>query len=180
MPTVVNVSEAKAHLSDLLARAQGGEEIIIARAGRPLVKLVAVEERQPREGGVLSYTLPESFFEPQPDEELQAWEGKVEPWDRSPDMRIRTHPGEVLREEFMAPLGISANGLAIALRVPATRIGEIVREQRGITADTALRLARYFGTSPEFWLNLQQAHDLSLARQTVGDSIAREVDPRAA
>lgn len=95
-------------------------------------------------------------------------------------MRIRTHPGEVLREEFMAPLGISANGLAIALRVPATRIGEIVREQRGITADTALRLARYFGTSPEFWLNLQQAHDLSLARQTIGDSITREVDPRAA
>jgi addiction module HigA family antidote len=95
-------------------------------------------------------------------------------------MRIRTHPGEVLREEFVAPLGISANGLAIALRVPATRIGEIVREQRGVTAETALRLARYFGTSPEFWLNLQQAHDLSLAQQAIGDSIAREVDPRAA
>jgi len=95
-------------------------------------------------------------------------------------MRIRTHPGEVLREEFLVPLGLSANGLAMALRVPATRIGEIVREKRGITADTALRLARYFGTSPEFWLNLQQAHDLSLAQRTVGDSIAREVDPRAA
>lgn len=95
-------------------------------------------------------------------------------------MRIRTHPGEVLREEFMAPLDLSANSLAMALRVPATRIGEIVREKRGVTADTALRLARYFGTSPEFWLNLQQAHDLSLAQQTVGDSIAREVDPRAA
>ena len=84
MPTVVNVSEAKAHLSDLLARAQEGEEIVIARAGRPLVKLVAVEERQPREGGFLSYTLPESFFEPLPDEELQAWEGKADPWDRLP------------------------------------------------------------------------------------------------
>lgn len=95
-------------------------------------------------------------------------------------MRIRTHPGEVLREEFMAPLELSANGLAMALRVPATRIGEIVREKRGVTADTALRLARYFGTSPEFWLNLQQAYDLSLAQQTVGDSIAREIDPRAA
>jgi len=95
-------------------------------------------------------------------------------------MRIRTHPGDVLREEFMEPLGISANALAMALRVPATRIGEIVREKRGITADTALRLARYFGTTPEFWLNLQQAHDLSLAQQTVGDAISREVSPRAA
>ncbi|HYG87865.1 MAG TPA: HigA family addiction module antitoxin [Azospirillum sp.] len=95
-------------------------------------------------------------------------------------MRIRTHPGEVLREEFMEPLGLSANGLAMVLRVPATRIGEIVREQRGVSADTALRLARYFGTTPEFWLNLQQAYDLSVAQQTAGDAIAREIDPRAA
>jgi addiction module HigA family antidote len=71
--------------------------------------------------------------------------------------RVRTHPGEVLREEFMGPLGLSANALALALREPATRIGAIIREERprAVTADTALRLARYFGTSPEFWLNLQ-------------------------
>lgn len=94
--------------------------------------------------------------------------------------RIRTHPGEVLREEFMSPLGLSAHGLAMALRVPATRIGEIVKERRSVTADTALRLSRYFGTTPEFWLSLQQAHDLSLARAELGPSIEREVDPRAA
>ncbi|CAO3406272.1 HigA family addiction module antitoxin [Azospirillum largimobile] len=69
-------------------------------------------------------------------------------------MRIKTHPGEVLREEFLVPLDLSAHALALALRVPATRIGEIVNERRGITADTALRLARYFGTTPELWLNL--------------------------
>lgn len=84
MPTVVNVSDAKAHLSDLLARAQAGEEIVIARAGRPLVRLVAVEDRQPREGGFLSYRLPETFFDPLPEDELQAWEGKADPWDRLP------------------------------------------------------------------------------------------------
>lgn len=95
-------------------------------------------------------------------------------------MRIKTHPGEVLREEFMAPLSLSANALAIALRVPATRIGEIVNERRSITADTALRLARYFGTGPEFWLNLQQAHDLSVAAAERGEEIERDVQPRAA
>ncbi|HEY0834026.1 MAG TPA: HigA family addiction module antitoxin [Azospirillum sp.] len=95
-------------------------------------------------------------------------------------MRVRTHPGEVLREEFMEPLGLSGHALALALRVPATRIGEIVKERRGVSADTALRLGRYFGTTPEFWLNLQQAHDLSLVRSQAGDSIDREVSPRAA
>jgi len=95
-------------------------------------------------------------------------------------MRVRTHPGEVLREEFMEPLGLSAHALTMALRVPATRIGEIVKERRGVSADTALRLGRYFGTTPEFWLNLQQAYDLSLARNQAGDSIDREVSPRAA
>src|SRR5437870_13904015 len=76
--------------------------------------------------------------------------------------RIQTHPGEVLREKFMRPLGLSANALALALRVPATRIGDILRPERprAVSADTALRLARYFGTSPEFWVNLQAAHDL--------------------
>ena len=94
--------------------------------------------------------------------------------------RIRTHPGEVLRAEFMKPLGLSANALALALRVPATRIGDILRAEkpRTVTADTAIRLARYFGTSPEFWLNLQSAYDLSLAVAENGPAIEREVQPR--
>jgi len=94
--------------------------------------------------------------------------------------RIRTHPGEILREEFMKPLGLSANALALALRVPATRIGDILRAEkpRTVTADTAIRLARYFGTSPEFWLNLQSAYDLSLAVAENGPAIEREVQPR--
>jgi addiction module HigA family antidote len=94
--------------------------------------------------------------------------------------RIRTHPGEVLREEFMKPLGLSANALALALRVPATRIGDILRTEkpRAVTADTAIRLARYFGTIPEFWLNLQSAYELSLAAAENGAAIEREVQPR--
>ena len=68
--------------------------------------------------------------------------------------RVTTHPGEVLSEEFLGPLGMSVNALAMALRVPATRIGAIVKGERAVTADTALRLARFFGTSPEFWVNL--------------------------
>jgi addiction module HigA family antidote len=96
--------------------------------------------------------------------------------------RIRTRPGEVLREEFMKPLGLSANELALALRVPATRIGAIIRDDnpRAVSADTALRLARYFGTTPAFWLNLQTAYDLSMAEAAVGAQIARDVHPRAA
>lgn len=96
--------------------------------------------------------------------------------------RTRTHPGEVLREEFMRPLGLSANALALALRVPATRVGAIVREKepRAVTADTALRLARYFGTTARFWLNLQAAHDLSRAEGERGGEIERDVRPRAA
>jgi len=70
------------------------------------------------------------------------------------------HPGEILREEYLLPYGISANGLAIKLQVPATRIGAIVNEKRSITVDTALRLSRYFGGDAQFWLNLQQAFDL--------------------
>ena len=96
--------------------------------------------------------------------------------------RIRTHPGEVLREEYMAPLGLSANALAIALRVPATRIGGIIAtgSPRAVSPDTAMRLARYFGTAPEFWLNLQTAYDLSKAQAKSGKSIERDVRPRAA
>ena len=77
--------------------------------------------------------------------------------------RIRTHPGEVLAEEFMKPLGLSARALAAELDVPANRITEIIRQRRGVTADTAIRLARRFGTTPRFWMNLQVAHDLSVA-----------------
>ena len=76
---------------------------------------------------------------------------------------IRSHPGEVLREEFLIPTGTSARGLAAALGVPANRISDLVRERRGMTVDTALRLGRYFGTDGRFWMNLQLAHDLSKA-----------------
>jgi len=94
--------------------------------------------------------------------------------------RVTTHPGEVLSEEFLVPLGMSVNALAMALRVPATRIGAIVKGERSVTADTALRLARFFGTSPEFWVNLQAMHDLTKTRRDSGGKIARDVRPRAA
>ncbi len=73
------------------------------------------------------------------------------------------HPGEILLEEYLVPLGMSANALATAIKVPANRVSGVVAGKRAITADTALRLARYFGTSPEFWLNLQQAYELRIA-----------------
>ena len=76
------------------------------------------------------------------------------------------HPGEILREEYLAPLGLSVNALALALRVPATRMQAIVKEERSITPDTALRLARYFGTTPELWLNLQSTYDIKIAMQS--------------
>jgi addiction module HigA family antidote len=88
------------------------------------------------------------------------------------------HPGEMLREEFMKPFGLSANALAMELRVPVTRISEIVRERRGITADTALRLACYFNMSPEFWLGLQMDYDLESAADAVGTAIRSEIRPR--
>ncbi len=94
--------------------------------------------------------------------------------------RVTTHPGEVLGEEFLKPLGMTVNALAMALRVPATRIGAIVKGERSVTADTALRLARFFGTSPEFWVNLQAMHDLTRVRQESGVTIERDVHPRAA
>ena len=83
------------------------------------------------------------------------------------------HPGEMLREEFMKPLGLSANALAMELRVPVTRISEIVRERRGITADTALRLARYFNMTPEFWMRLQMDFDLESAADAEATAIRR-------
>jgi len=88
------------------------------------------------------------------------------------------HPGEMLREEFMKPLGLSSNALAMELRVPVTRISEIVRERRGITADTALRLARYFNMSPEFWMRLQMDFDLESASDAEETAIHKAIRPR--
>jgi antitoxin HigA-1 len=89
------------------------------------------------------------------------------------------HPGEILREDFIAPLELSINALARALHVPANHVSGIVNEKRGISARMALRLARYFGTSPELWLGLQQDYELDVARDTVAAQIEREVLPRA-
>src|ERR1700719_703810 len=98
--------------------------------------------------------------------------GKAEP------VMAPVHPGEVLREDFMKPLGLTVNKLALELHVPATRIGEIVHEGRRITAETALRLARYFKTNPEFWLNLQNFYDLEVTRRSgQGSEIERQVQP---
>ncbi len=90
------------------------------------------------------------------------------------------HPGEILREEYLVPFGISANSLARALKVTPARINDIVRERRGITADTALRLARYFGTDARSWLNLQAAYDLRVAELSQAKQIALTIRPRAA
>ena len=87
------------------------------------------------------------------------------------------HPSEILREEFMVPLNLSANALAIALRVPAPRINDIARERRAISADTALRLARYFGTSAEFWLGLQSDYDMKIALAENGARIKQDISP---
>lgn len=94
--------------------------------------------------------------------------------------RVATHPGEILAEDFLGPLGLSAHALAMALRVPATRIGAILKGERAVTADTALRLGRFFGTSAEFWMNLQSMHDLTKAKAEIGATVEREVAPRAA
>ena len=85
------------------------------------------------------------------------------------------HPGEVLLEEFLKPMGLSQNRLALDISVPPRRINEIVLGKRSITADTALRLARYFGNSPQFWLGLQRDYDLDIAAETLGERLEREV-----
>src|SRR5574340_992258 len=87
------------------------------------------------------------------------------------------HPGEILEEEFLEPLGLSQNRLALALGVPARRINEIILGKRGITADTALRLARYFKMSPQFWLGLQMDYELDLAEDNLEDRLKKEVKP---
>jgi len=90
------------------------------------------------------------------------------------------HPGEILREEFLAPLEMSANALAMQLRVPAPRINDLVREKRAVSVDTALRLARYFNTMPEFWMNLQTAFDLKTAKAAKASKIEHDITPLAA
>ena len=90
-------------------------------------------------------------------------------------MRITTHPGEILREEFMIPLGVSINKLAGDLDIAISRVSNIVNGQRAVTADTALRLATYFNTTPEFWLNLQSAYDLSKLRVERGEKIVSAI-----
>jgi addiction module HigA family antidote len=90
------------------------------------------------------------------------------------------HPGETLREDFLKPLGLTANRLAMELMVPVTRVNDIVRRKRAITADTALRLARFFETTPQFWMNLQANYELELAQDTRGSEIAERVRPHHA
>ncbi len=85
------------------------------------------------------------------------------------------HPGHILRTKFMEPNGLSASGLAIRLHVPAPRVNDIVRERRGISPDSALRLARFFGTTPQYWMDLQTAYDLMVAEQQAGAQIRREI-----
>jgi addiction module HigA family antidote len=94
-----------------------------------------------------------------------------------PDKLPPVHPGEVLLEEFLTPLGLSQNKLALAIRVPARRINEIVHGTRGVSADTALRLARYFGTTAQFWLGLQSRYDLDVALDALGDRLERDITP---
>jgi addiction module HigA family antidote len=87
------------------------------------------------------------------------------------------HPGEILLEEFMKPLGLSMNRMALDLRVPVTRIADIVNERRGITADTALRFARYFKNSATFWMNLQTRYDLEVTVDKIASKVLRDVQP---
>ena len=87
------------------------------------------------------------------------------------------HPGEILHEEFMTPLGLSMNRMAMDLRVPVTRIADIVNERRGITADTALRFARYFHNDARFWMNLQSRYDLEVAEDEIAAKVNRDVQP---
>jgi addiction module HigA family antidote len=96
-----------------------------------------------------------------------------------PMQRVTTHPGEILREDFLLPMGLTANQLATRTMMPPTRVGEILHARRSISPNTALRLARFFGTSPEFWLNLQASYDLSKARLELADSL-HQIEPLSA
>ncbi|MBW7837630.1 MAG: HigA family addiction module antidote protein [Sphingomonadales bacterium] len=97
-----------------------------------------------------------------------------------PTIIVPIHPGEILKEEFLAPLNLTQYRLAKDIKVPPRRINEIVLGKRAISADTALRLGRYFDTSPEFWLNLQSRYDLEKARDELGGRLNQEISPRAA
>lgn len=99
---------------------------------------------------------------------------------RSKELIVEMHPGRTILVDVVEPLGLSVNSLAKRLHVPASRLNDIVRGRRGVTADTALRLARYLGTSPQFWLNLQAAYDLKVAQFGQGRTINKQVRPRAA
>ena len=90
------------------------------------------------------------------------------------------HPGEVLREDYLKPLGISANALSLALKVPASRVNDIVLERRGVTVDTAMRLVRYFGGDVQSWMNLQTAYEVKVAQKALARKIEKEVLPLAA
>ena len=106
---------------------------------------------------------------------------KVDFSEVRPGRRLPTvHPGTMLRDEFLTPMGISVYALAHAIKVPRSRTNDIVRGRRAITTDTAIRLGRYFGTTPEFWINLQARYDLDVADRTVRRRIEQEVTPRAA
>jgi antitoxin HigA-1 len=101
--------------------------------------------------------------------------------DMNPTNKMRPiHPGEILREEFLIPLNMSAHALALELKVPAPRVNDIVRERRAISPETALRLARYFGNTPQFWMNLQTSYDLKRAEIENGQKITNEVHTRLA
>lgn len=104
------------------------------------------------------------------------------PTKKAKNKKVRppVHPGEMLREDFLKPLGLSVNRLAMDLHVPVTGLNDIVRGRRSITADTALRLGKYFGTSAQFWLNLQSNYELELAQDLVGAQIENQVQPRQA
>lgn len=99
---------------------------------------------------------------------------------KAPRQLPPVHPGEILREDLMVPHGLSLNALARELKVPVTRMSEIVNGRRSITADTALRLARFFGMTPQFWMNLQAAYDLDVASRASARRIARDIQPHEA
>jgi len=107
--------------------------------------------------------------------------GRIDFSDVSTGKRLPLiHPGEILRDDFLQPMKISVYALAEAIKVPRSRVNDIVLGRRGMTADTAFRLARYFGTTPDFWINLQARYDLDAADRKLRRRIAREVSPRAA
>lgn len=108
------------------------------------------------------------------------WRSPTTIGDLDHEQDATIHPGEIVREEFLVPLELSASALALELKVPALRINDIVRGRRSVTPDTALRLSRYFGTSPEFWMDLQTAFDLKSVTKDSGEKIEAEISPRAA